>query len=117
MSHIHAELMKQYAEDAAHYDEPWKFWEQFLNALWFDLDTNPTWGLHIKYRRKLTKPNPLKEKPTEGSRYYHIEIRVVEEDWLDLPCENRWLKEGNVFESVYAAKEAGKFVLSKLKES
>ena len=27
--HIHAELMKQYAEDAMTTDEPWKLWEAY----------------------------------------------------------------------------------------
>ena len=52
--HIHAELMKQYAEDAMTTDEPWKLWE-FLhprNKTWDTMENNPIWDEGIKYRRK-----------------------------------------------------------------
>ena len=51
--HIHAELMKQYAEDAMTTDEPWKLWEVydvFSNKWW--VCTNLTWDPDCKYRRK-----------------------------------------------------------------
>ena len=52
--HIHAELMKQYAEDAMTTNEPWKLWEIYNKTYnkWHKLQANPAWFEHIKYRRK-----------------------------------------------------------------
>ena len=51
--HIHAELMKQYAEDAMTTDEPWKFWEYYSNyGHWTALTDSPLWYTFSKYRRK-----------------------------------------------------------------
>ena len=54
--HIHAELMKQYAEDAMTTDEPWKLWEYleyYSNRWhWTPLKDNPLWDTDEKYRRK-----------------------------------------------------------------
>jgi len=51
--HIHADLMKQYAEDAMTTDEPWKLWEVYNEVHgWYTMQSNPSWYNHIKYRRK-----------------------------------------------------------------
>ena len=51
--HIHAELMKQYAEDAMTTGEPWKLWEYSEDEQrWFALNTCPNWHISLKYRRK-----------------------------------------------------------------
>ena len=52
--HIHADLMKQYAEDAMTTDEPWKFWEVFsrYDGTWVSMDDSPAWNINVKYRRK-----------------------------------------------------------------
>lgn len=119
MAHIHAELMKQYAEDAANYDEPWLLWEQCINALWLDLDTHPTWGSHIKLRRKLTKPNPLKEKPKNGDKYYVLCLGESpgEYVWTDHEIDNRMLDQMRVFKTRADASAAEKWIIEKLKES
>ena len=51
--HIHAELMKQYAEDAMTTDEPWKLWEYYSSyRYWAPVAGNILWDKTIKYRRK-----------------------------------------------------------------
>ena len=50
--HIHADLMKQYAEDAMTTDEPWKLWQVRSCGEWFDLDQSPIWVKDTEYRRK-----------------------------------------------------------------
>ena len=51
--HIHAELMKQYAEDAMTTDEPRKLWEAYHDVYgWYTMQSDPSWSKHIKYRRK-----------------------------------------------------------------
>lgn len=54
--HPHAELMKQYAEDAAARRDPWVLWEyDNQEEGWNALNTHPTWNLNYKYRRKEIK--------------------------------------------------------------
>lgn len=52
--HPHAELMKQYAEDAMKTATPWRLWEtrQKGNGGWCDLIQHPQWYLGSEYRRK-----------------------------------------------------------------
>lgn len=65
--HKHAELMLEYAKDAAEHEEPWLLWDVFHNdnSRWFDantwssLEANPTWAQNCKYRRKLVKWSPV----------------------------------------------------------
>ena len=52
--HIHADLMKQYTEDAQTTDKPWELWEVFNgdNNEWINLREHPLWSTLVKYRRK-----------------------------------------------------------------
>ena len=52
--HQHAELMKQYAEDAMTTAEPWKLWEfqPKEEAVWYRLTNHPSWSHKAKYRRR-----------------------------------------------------------------
>lgn len=71
MAHIHAELMKQYAEDAAETDKPWERWEFNPDAKdvgWIALSAHPSWNEESSYRRipntltvTVKVPRPLKE--------------------------------------------------------
>ena len=54
--HPHAELMKQYAEDAATRQDPWVLWEFNDTGIgWYDLSKHPSWKSNCKYRRKEIK--------------------------------------------------------------
>lgn len=53
--HVHAELMAEYAKDAAKSTEPWKGWEitdSFEPTSWVSCVCNPGWNLGSNYRRK-----------------------------------------------------------------
>jgi hypothetical protein len=73
MSHIHAEKMMQYAQDAMEYDEPWHFWQSSEDGKdWYDLICgSPAWHKNSYYRRKpktiningFEVPEPLYFKP------------------------------------------------------
>lgn len=54
MAHIHADLMRQYANDAIESDTPWENWEFFSedNQKWVQLVRNPYWDIETQYRRK-----------------------------------------------------------------
>lgn len=51
--HPHAELMKQYAEDAMKTTKPWRLWEirKLGDNTWYKLIENPTWLNGCEYRR------------------------------------------------------------------
>ena len=53
--HVHAELMAEYAKDAAKSKEPWKDWEisaSFDSTYWISCTRNPGWDSARHYRRK-----------------------------------------------------------------
>ena len=54
MKHIHAELMKQYAEDAKHLSTPYVLWEYrgMRGEPWRTLQEHPLWDYCLEYRRK-----------------------------------------------------------------
>ncbi len=124
MAHIHAELMKQYAEDAAHYDEPWKLWEckdTRASDCWFSIEENPVWYDKVQYRRKLTKPNPLKEKPNNDERYYVISLQrddiVSEYVWTGDDFDHMMLSRLCAYKTKDDAINCSRWLLEKLKES
>lgn len=53
-AHIHAELMKQYAEDAMQTDKPWELWEYSDDGgkTFYSLHSSLHWSCHAIYRRK-----------------------------------------------------------------
>lgn len=72
MGHVHAELMKQYAEDAKETDRPWSRWEFSCADLgWCALDSHPKWRKILRYRRKprthivngIEVPAPMRDAP------------------------------------------------------
>ena len=53
--HVHAELMAEYAKDAAKSKEPWKDWEisaSFDSTHWISCKSSPGWDSARHYRRK-----------------------------------------------------------------
>ena len=53
--HVHAELMAEYAKDAAKSKEPWKDWEMtdsFDTTSWISCTGHPGWISVLNYRRK-----------------------------------------------------------------
>jgi hypothetical protein len=81
--HIHAELMRQYAQDAMETDKPWKRWEcnvideagEVIGA-WIATIACPLWdSVNLVYRRKpktirignYDVPEPLRVAPEKGT--------------------------------------------------
>lgn len=54
MGHVHAELMRQYAEDAKHLSIPYALWESRNKPgdTWRTLQDHPLWDCCVEYRRK-----------------------------------------------------------------
>lgn len=77
-AHIHAELMKHYAEDATNCVNPWGLWEcrDDRHTAWRDLTGNPTWAPARQYRRKT---------PSVGMLQAALP-KPVEVAYLVLPC-------------------------------
>ena len=83
MGHIHAELMAQYAEDAAETDNPWERWEAtiFDSTVEFrSLFAHPEWSADRKYRRKprviniagYEVPEPCREPLRSGQKFWVV---------------------------------------------
>ena len=51
-AHPHADLIAQYAQDAAETDAPHERWEECVCGKWEDFDRAPQWFPHRQYRRK-----------------------------------------------------------------
>lgn len=53
-AHPHAELMMEYAKDAATNEEPWKLWECYVSdhGQWMQCYTSPRWDSSHQYLRK-----------------------------------------------------------------
>lgn len=83
MAHVHAELMVQYAQDAAETDSPWERWEvKINNGEWCELNGNPNWVEDWGYRRKPQVirvgrhefPKPITEVPEDGTEYFCLDF-------------------------------------------
>ena len=78
--HKHAQLMLQYAQDAAETDRPWERWElrEFSTDEWRTLISHPLWVDQFEYRRKssvivingIEVPEPMREKPERDTAYF-----------------------------------------------
>ena len=79
-AHKHAELMLQYAQDAAETDKPWERWQirpEGGTEGWHDCSGRLCFSERFEYRRKprtltytVTIPEPMREAPTLGSVYW-----------------------------------------------
>lgn len=126
MAHIHAEFMKQYAEDAAETDEPWRRWEHWekVNGRWFSLHGHPSWHETKRYRRKPRTininghevPEPLRQALVRGASYYvpnvFSEGRADQMVWTGDDFDLRSLKRGLVHLNRAAAKAHAQALLS-----
>lgn len=62
MAHKHADLMMQYALDAAETDKPWRLWEcRNSNGMWLQMAGNPNWSVGLEFRRKPSQEQIDKE--------------------------------------------------------
>ena len=103
MGHIHAELMVQYAEDAAETDMPWERWEISLAESgdeYRNLLGHPDWAVTRKYRRKPKVilinghevPEPCRTPLKDGEVYWIISIvggstsSLWQSDGIDFGC-------------------------------
>jgi len=51
MSHIHADLMMQYAIDAAANEQPWELWQYSMDGeSWAFCTNHPNWDIRTNYR-------------------------------------------------------------------
>lgn len=110
--HIHADLMMEYAKDAATSDKPWELWE-FKNhgdTRWLPCEENPKWISIVSYRRKretrtingIEVPAPVRSID-HTKKYWYIEYAYWEKPevvWLRYcPFALKLQKIGLLFES------------------
>ena len=115
MAHKHAELMRQYAEDAQKCENPWVLWEVSIDEgnTWRDLTDNPGWYYEANYRRKgkhitignYEIPMPETNPPQYGEMYYvsHLLNNYVQHRWNNDTIDNIYLNRGIVHLTAKAA--------------
>ena len=65
--HKHADLMKQYAEDASNHEFPYMLWQYKIGDRWRDLMKHPVWDYDTEYRRK----------PIEQSEFVKLSLEFM----------------------------------------
>lgn len=128
-SHVHAEHMKKYAEDAAVSVTPWKFWQyrKIGNDNWQNfqdcmVDTaNPRWGADYEYRRVLRKPQCMKNHPSIGQKYYipligFSDCLIDSVRWYEDSVDMRMFDNELVFETELEARRCAEWLLNQLKQ-
>lgn len=123
VKHKHAALMKQYAQDWAETEEPWKRWEVTSHrGEWVALCGHPYWNEENEYRRKpstltytITIPEPLREAPGVGDAYYvaapDAEGFCIKYVWAGRGVEVRLFNRGLYFATKEDAIAAAKAML------
>lgn len=132
--HIHAELMAQYAQDAAETDKPWERWQVrqwhregsvFVYGDWRDCSpSDMTFPNDYEYCRKYRTINinghevtePVRKPPVSGTKYFVPTIGgryfATEFYWGDDGVDNRCLERGLVHLTEEAAIAHAKALLS-----
>jgi len=126
-AHIHADLMKQYAEDAMTTDKPWEFWQCLTGGsapVWFDLHKCPEWLETVKYRRKPRTisinghevPEPMWVEPAPAETFWFPRLAgtdIAEADvWANAEFERTLLARGLCHSTREAAEAHARALLS-----
>jgi hypothetical protein len=71
MAHKHAQLMMEYAKDAAETDKPWRRWEFRTGdeEPWMQFSRHPEWDINHEYRRK---PNQAQIDAEAFNSWYEL---------------------------------------------
>ena len=125
MKHIHADLMKLYAEDAMQTAEPWLRWEFSADgADWRQSAFDPTWSTVLQYRRKartitiegVVLPAPETEAPARGTNVFVpclFDCSVVGYRWgYECGDHHTALKNGQIFLHRDHAQQWADFIVS-----
>lgn len=128
VKHVHAELMMQFAQDAAETSVPLSRWQFDSGKGWEDFpytsDDAPTWTPQFKYRRKpktmningYEVPEPLREAPEYGKKVYTPHISsdklVIDRNWDGEAYDVRNLERGIVHLTKEAAETHARALLS-----
>ena len=123
-AHIHAELMKQYAEDAMVTDKPWELWEVLGMAQYLPLYAHPSWHDEATYRRKpktiningFEVPEPYRGEMKGGQKYYPVDPQAFlfqyGATWCDASIDRRWKDRSFIHLTEEAAALHGKALAS-----
>jgi hypothetical protein len=92
MAHKHAQLMTEYAKDAAETDKPWRRWEFRTHdeEPWMQCSRHPEWDIKHGYRRK---PNQAQIDYNEFKEWYLThkhDIQGINETLLFLYHADAW---------------------------
>ena len=120
-AHRHAELMRQYAEDAVETNKPWLRSEMTFGCEWSSLSVHPCWLAESQYRRK---PQPININGYEVPEPCRVAPGLYEMLWKPAMSGHRsllwdntlrqraWLQAGLLHLTKEAADIHGKALLS-----
>lgn len=125
-AHVHAELMKQYAEDAMTTDKPWELWQSMdEDGDWFDLSKPLAFFSNLVYRRKPRTikigshevPEPMRVEPKIGQEFWMPDLTspffsVICRGWAGYTDEKMWLQRGIIHLSKEACEAHARALLS-----
>lgn len=111
--HIHADLIMEYAQIAQTDNEPWRYFQcKNKNGDWDDCQSPVSFWVDREYRRRvpiikigdIDVPEPVREPPEYGTKYYTPDIRgnrgwggasgCLSATWNDDRVDNRLLRRG-----------------------
>ena len=105
--HRHADLMLEYAQDAAKTDKPWELWEARPSdaPTWKTLADNPIWRVSVEYRRKprqitLSVPKAETKAPEYDTPYFWPNtngLKVTKFMWVGDNADRRILENGILY--------------------
>lgn len=118
VGHVHADLMRQYAEDAKTHTEPWKLWQvKDAEGTWWRCQFSPSWDASLEFRCKpkthivngVEIPD-LRVKPEEGEQYYLADplsrtFFTLRQAYKNA-ARNDWVERGLVYPHTEEGKQA-----------
>ena len=117
--HIHAESMRQYAEDAMKTEEPWLLWEYRAEGKWKQCASHPSWAKSVPFRRKpevikvgnYEFPKPVANYPfCVGDAYWYVlygdeGFTVYQRNWYNSVEDRRIMSTNLIHLDIYSAQQ------------
>lgn len=128
-THIHAEKMRLYAEDATRSNRPWMLWEFKKNLFygeWLNCPEHPKWDTDTQYRRKITYRTfrlgnvtikQIIKKPQKGETYYVPSMLSIVDyhrpvTWVNDISDNNYWRDGLVYDDPWFAEVHGRELIN-----
>lgn len=126
--HIHADLMMQYAQDAAITPRPWEWWEVYDTGRWISLTEGLYFRPEYQYRRKprfksvmlesgevVSWPEPQRTELKQNTDYFYANVSGWTVSSAQWNCSN-WDKRALASGWIHLTKEAAEQHIAALRK-